>query len=268
MLRELLCTLLVRCPSSARRLGLAHEHAAIAARHARVREAWQSHLSASREAILTGADRCISRRNVLVIGTGDCLDVPVVELAARFDSVLLADVVISPTARRLARRFRDRVRCIQWDATGVLSALALRRRTIRPDEAIRLFDSADPGPPPENEPDLVVSANCISQLGLVPADALVAAHDDDRLSERCAAAAAKRHLRWLAARHGVRVLLADSARLDVAPDGSQLKREDLQQPFGLRAPDRNWLWNIAPIPEWSPYFHRVHEVGAWFDGPG
>ena len=267
MLREFLCTLLVRCPSSARRLGLAHEHAAIAARYARVREAWQPHLAASKAAILAGADRCISRRTVLVIGAGDCLDVPVEELAGRFESVLLADVVVSTTARHLARQFRNRVRCIQWDATGALGALASRRRTIRPEEAIRLFDSADPGPPPEREPDLVVSANCISQLGLVPAHALAAASDDECLPEQCATAAAKQHLRWLAARHGVRVILADVARLNIAPDRRQLKREDLRQRLGLRLPDRTWRWNLAPIPEWSPDFHRVHEVGVWFDGP-
>jgi hypothetical protein len=248
-------------------LGLAHEHAAIAARHARVREAWQPHLEASREAILAGADLCTSRRRALVIGAGDCLDVPVAELAGRFDSVLLTDVVLSPAARRWERRLPGRVHCIQWDTTGALDALAPRRRTIRSAGAVSLFASADPGPPPDGEPDLVVSANCLSQLGLVPAHALAAADNDERLPDRCAAAAAKRHLDWLAARRGVRVLLADSARIDLAPDGRQLKREDLRNRFGLRAPDRLWRWNLAPIPEWSPDFHRVHEVGAWFDGP-
>jgi hypothetical protein len=105
------------------------------------------------------------------------------------------------------------------------------------------------------------------RLGLVPAHSLPAAREDESLPDRCAAAAARRHLGWLAARVGVRVLVADVARLDLAPDGHVLKRENLLGRFGLRTPDRAWRWDLAPIPEWSRDFHRVHEVGAWFDGP-
>jgi hypothetical protein len=267
MLREFVHTLLVDCPRYARSLGLAHEHAAIAARHRRVRASWAPHLAASRAVILAGADRCAQRRLALVIGAGDCLDVPVVELAARFDEVVLADIVLSLRARWLARRTRGHVRCVCWDATGALARLAGARRAVRSAEARRIFEEANPGAPPGGEPDLVVSANCLSQLGLVPGHSLSAAGNDDGLPDRCAAAAARVHLAWLAARPGVRVLLADTARLDLAADGRVLKRDDLRNRFGLRAPDRSWRWQLAPVGEWSPDSQRVHEVGAWFDGP-
>ncbi len=266
MLREFLRTLNVDCPTWARQLGLAREHAAIAARHERARAAWAPHLAASGETILAGAARCPTRRRGLIIGAGDCLDVPVAELVDQFDEVWLADVVVSPAARSLARRFRGRLRCVSWDATGALARLAGGRRTITPAAARLLFEQADPGPPPGGESDLVVSANCLSQLGLVAGHSLSAAERDKKLPDACAAAAARRHLDWLAKRSGVRVLLADSARLDIAPDGRVLKRENLRGRFGLRAPDRVWRWQLAPIPEWSLEFHRVHEVGAWIDG--
>ncbi len=89
---------------------------------------------------------------------------------------------------------------------------------------------------------------------------------DKGLPERCAKAAARRHLAWLAQRPGVRVLLADAARLDIGADGRQLKKETLHERFGLPKPDRTWRWDLAPIPEWSRDFHRVHEVGAWIYG--
>lgn len=101
----------------------------------------------------------------------------------------------------------------------------------------------------------------------MPGHSLPAAEKDEKLPDDCAAAAARRHLDWLAKRNGVRVLLADSARLDIAPDGRVLKRDSLRGRFGLRAPDRVWRWDLAPIPEWSPDFHRMHEVGVWIDGP-
>lgn len=267
MLAQFLKRLRTDFPRSAQQLGLAREHFAIARRHARFRAEWAPHLHASKEAILAGADRCARRDRALVIGAGDCLDVPVAELAELFQHVILADIVVSAAAKKWAKRFPGRVRCEVWDASGALARLAGVRESVSAIDAPKIFAEADAGPPPGGEPDFIVSANCISQLGLVPGHSLPGVENDAGLPERCAKSAARRHLEWLEARPAMRVLLADVARLDLSPDGRQLKRETLSTRFNLRAPDRTWRWELAPIPEWSPDFHRVHEVGAWFDGP-
>lgn len=255
-------------PRWARQLGLVYEHAAIAARHRRMRQAWEPHLARSRAVVLEGAARCARSERVLVVGAGDCLDVPVAELAARFAEVILADIVVSPVARELARRHAGRVRCVSWDATGALEKLAAVRDSVVSAGARRLFEEADPGPPPGGEPDLVVSANCLSQLGLVPGHALPAARRDDGLPDRCGTIAAKKHLDWLGQRGGAaRVLLADTARLDLDRHGRELKRENLLARLPLRRPDQTWRWDLAPIPEYSSDTARIHEVGAWIDGP-
>jgi hypothetical protein len=254
------------CSPAARELGLLQEHKAIAKRHRRVQASWAPHLRASRTAIIEAAELCLPGRRgrALVIGAGDCLDVPVAELAERFAQVVLADIVVGTEAKKLARRFPGRVRCVQWDASGALAGLAKVSATLSPTEAPLHFAQADAGPPPGGEPDFIVSANCISQLGLVPGHSLPAYEQDKQVPERCARAAAKRHLEWLRARSGaVRILLADAARLDVNAEGAVLKRDTLHERFGLPKPDKVWRWDLAPIPEWSEEFHRVHEVGAW-----
>ena len=266
MLARLLRRLSTTCPPAGRQLGLLREHEDIAKRHARVRAAWASHLAASKQVIMEVAERCPQRRRVLVIGAGDCLDVPVAELAERFAEVVLADIVTSAEVRRWERKLPGRVSGVNWDASGALATLAAVRESVAAHEAPEIFARADPGPPPGGEPDFIVSANCISQLGLVPGHSLPAHDQDKGLPERCAKAAARRHLAWLAQRAGVRLLLADVARLDIGPDGRQLKKETLHERFGLPKPDRTWRWDLAPIPEWSPDFHRVHEVGAWIYG--
>ena len=267
MIRELIDALRTRCAPGARSLGLAYEAAAIAARYRRVGASWASHLAASREVILWGAERCRKRERVLVIGAGACLDVPVAELAERFSEVILADVAVSPVARGWQRRLPGRVRAIGWDATGALAVLAAQRGLATAAEIERLLAESDPAEPLGGETDLVVSANCLSQLGLIPADRLAAADSDEELPVRCAHAAARRHLAWLASRRGVRVLLSDVARLDVAADGRELARRTIFKNLALRAPDKMWRWDLAPIPEWSREWNRVHEVGAWIDGP-
>jgi len=265
MLRELIDALRTRCAPGARALGLAYEAAAIAARHRRVGPHWEPHLAASRAVILRGAERCQKRGRVLVIGAGGCLDVPVAELARTFSEVILADVAVSTVARRWQRRLPGRVRAVAWDATGALAALADRRKTATVAEVVSLLAGSDPGDPPGGEPDLVVSANGLSQFGLIPAGRLSAADSDEELPARCLHAAAQRHLAWLAARPGVKVLLTDLTRLDVGPDGRELARRTIFENLKLRPPDQHWRWDLAPIPEWSREWHRVHEVGAWID---
>ncbi|MEN9403862.1 MAG: hypothetical protein RL091_2565 [Verrucomicrobiota bacterium] len=263
MFGEFFRSLWTRYPAAARELGLVQEHHDIARRHAKVSAAWAPHLAASKALILEVAGRCSQRGQVLVIGAGDCLDVPVVELAEIFQRVVLADIVVSRTARSWANRLPGRVVCENWDASGALANLAAVRDAVTAGEAPGIFTRADPGPPPGGKPDFIVSVSCISQLGLVPGHSLPASAKDKDLPERCARAAAKRHLAWLQEQGGVRLLIADAARLDIGPDGRQLKKETLHERFGLPKPDRTWRWDLAPIPEWSPDFHRVHEVGGW-----
>lgn len=267
MILQILRRLATSCPPAGRQLGLLREHEDIAARHARVREAWASHLAESRRVVLEAAQRCTRRRRALVIGAGDCLDVPVAELAAIFDEVILADIVTSPEVRRWERRLRGKVRAVNWDASGALATLAAVRQTVAGHQAVELFAQADPGPPPGGEPDFIVSANCISQLGLVPGHSLPAMENDKGLPDRCAKVAAKRHLDWLERQAGVRILLADAARYDISLEGKQLKKETLHERFGLPKPAHTWRWDLAPIPEWSRDFHRVHDVGAWIWEP-
>jgi hypothetical protein len=265
MLPELLRSLTLRAPPWARKLGLVHEHVAITFRRRRAGRAWAPHLEASRAAILAAAGHCSHHTRVLVIAAGDCADVPVAELAARFDEVVLSDVVLGPELGRHVRAGHGRVRTEIWDATGVLERLAGTWGHLGTPEIEALFANTDPGPPPGGEPDLVISANCISQLGVVPLDRFTAPDADEAFIARCAAAAARRHQHWLAQRPGVRVLLGDVARRDVAPGGRELRRECVPGMEELRVPDRSWDWMIAPIPEFSREFHRVHEVGMWIE---
>lgn len=267
MIGELLRSFRLRAPPWARHLGLVHEQVAVTFRRRRAAKAWEPHLEASRVAILEGARRCSARRRALVIGAGDCADIPVAALAMRFDEVVLTDVVLGPELRRCCHQSGGVVRAEVWDATGALAKLASNRRKLSPAQVEDVFAGSDPGPPPGGEPDLVISANCISQFGVVPLDGVLESDRHESLEARCGAAAARRHRQWLAARRGVRVLIGDRSRLDVGADGRELQREAVPGMDGLRTPDRTWRWMIAPIPEHSRRFHRVHEVAAWIDGP-
>ena len=53
---------------------------------------WSSHIYNTRKYICDCARRCFGRRSCVVLGSGFCLDVPVLELSRMFDNVFLVDI--------------------------------------------------------------------------------------------------------------------------------------------------------------------------------
>ncbi len=104
MLKEALEHWLTPCPRRWRKMGYLREQIAIDARLGRHRAEWAPHLEAPRREISAAAIRCGGRRCVLVVGAGLHHDLPIGELAERFDRVVLADLVHRPSARRAPRR--------------------------------------------------------------------------------------------------------------------------------------------------------------------
>ncbi|HYE51512.1 MAG TPA: hypothetical protein VEB20_18075 [Azospirillaceae bacterium] len=233
MLRELASSLLTRCPAPARRLGYAHEAAAIAARARRCAQAWAPHLARTRAAILREARACRTRRTVLVLGSGPLLDVPLAELAGLFGRVVLADLAHPLSARRAAARHPN-VALSTLDLTGTVEALAAGGAAAPTPGCAAFLD--DPGI------DLVVSANLASQLPLRPMAALA----DEAARPSFAASVMAAHLDHLSRFRGRVLLVTDIERLYTAGDGTVLEREDPL--FGAVPPPagEEWDWTLAP----------------------
>ncbi|MBQ2097329.1 MAG: hypothetical protein II480_04060 [Bacteroidales bacterium] len=53
---------------------------------------WSNHIYNTRKFISDCARRCFGRRSCVVLGSGFCLDVPVLELSRMFDNVFLVDI--------------------------------------------------------------------------------------------------------------------------------------------------------------------------------
>jgi len=168
----------------------------------------------------------------------------------------------------LDRRGPANVRRMTWDATGCLERWYSDPRM---DEAEALALAAvDPGwPAGVGEPDLLVSANIISQLDLLPAPWLAQQRKRaDDFSERLGTVLAKTHLAWMNRQAGHHLIIGDLGSTLIPADGSAAESRDLPpSQIGLPTPDRTWDWELAPIPEWNRTHHLRHHVGAWFLEP-
>ncbi len=257
MLNEWITYWRTDCPPQARKLGYLRESIGIRSRHRRCRTAWRTHLENSQTALLTSLDACRDFRVALVLGSGLLLDVPLAQLAARFEQVWLVDLIHLPEVRRTVRRHPN-VRCISHDVTGFLEKLdGLTPERLDLPTPRHFLD--------ESKIDWVASVNLLSQLPLLPL-AWLRRHFPDAAEDEWARWEEKlmrRHLDYLAAFGKPACLLADAEQTTSHSDGKILEQNDFGALLdGWGHPFAGWRWDIAPAGEIAPGIIRHHRVTA------
>ncbi len=248
------------------------EAIAMQARHARQRTAWQPHLEQCRATCLDAAQACPPkrRRTALVVGAGLLLDVPLEELARRFQQVVLLDLAFLPGVAARAKALGN-VRLLRHDITGCLDGM--REMAARTAPLLAPPVTLGPGSAAHGSPsvdwaglDFVYSANLLSQLPLHALAALRrhAPHLDETAREAFAASLIHAHLDWLGGLPCPACLVADVEEYTVEEYAVALTTgEETITPllYGveirgseLRGAEtaRTWTWNMAPGGEALP----------------
>jgi hypothetical protein len=210
---------------------------------------WAEHEENSRRSILTAMAGLKQKRTAVVLGSGLLRDVPIKEMAAVFDTVVLIDLVhvASVRLKMKAKAYRN-VRLIERDLSG--------------------YDELADGKVPEplgflrNVPylDFVVSANLLSQIGRGVQrrfEAEPAGMPGDTIEQLIAA-----HLSGLMGMPFKSCLLTDVSFKVVDRKGITHEETDLLH--GIASPDAqaNWSWPVVPTGEESPDYQVVHSVIA------
>ncbi|WP_431860738.1 hypothetical protein [Azospirillum sp.] len=245
MLREVWEYLTTPASPLARRLGYVTEAVALGARHRRQRRAWAPHVAEAHRFVLEAVG---SGGRLLVAGSGRLIEVPLPELAERFGEVVLADLVHPRAARREARRFCN-VSLVEADLSGALAGI--------------LADVPAAGTPPDlGRFDAAVSCNLLSQLPLLPLEALE--RRGVAVAERAAFARAlvEGHVAWLRASAPVAALFTD-VETEWVEDGRVVAREDSLWGAALPPPDLRWSWDVAPRGEHERRRDLRHRMAAW-----
>lgn len=242
MILEALEWLTTPCPRWARSLGYLSEAIAIRHRARRCEDAWAPHRANSKAAILKHCPK--SCREVVVLGAGLCLDVPVAELAVRagrltlVDAVRLRGVRLPPNARYLCR-----------DAHGVAASLHDGRPLDVRTAPLAEFATAD----------VVVSVNLLSQLPLRPIRTIRARGQETPGFEHGFATRVMRdHVADLQQHPGRAILIADAERRHPATG----EAVDLRTMAKLSEPLETWTWPVAPPGE-DPAGPLETTVGVW-----
>lgn len=254
MLREVLISLRTRCAPAFVQLGYRYAAVACVGRAARCAAAWAPHQESTRRRILTAmAEAPAGRNTAVILGSGPCLDLPMAELLSRFRRVMLVDVAHPPAALRLARR-HGAIELLEHDLTGVARVLANPRTAAPPDPGCDLM---------LGEPDigLVVSANLISQLPLVPLRQAGKRWPEADMPAY-ARAIVSAHLSYLRCFRCPTLLIGDVQRRVIDPDGRVTEMEDPLFGLSLPAGELEWDWTVAPVGELANGWSIVNRVRA------
>ncbi len=197
---------------------------------------------------------------MVILGSGLLLDVPIKELSALFQEVVLMDVICLPEVRRQIRKYVN-VRFVEHDVTNVAERLYQYGQ-----EHISGLPEPAPGTAEIDEStDLVVSLNILSQLWVIPR-AYAANHigglTEDQIEEWCGRLVAS-HYEYLRSLPSDVCLVADHEFVKRDRKGQVLSRDSTVYGLELPSPDDWWTWNIMPIGKDSRYVSKELIVGAW-----
>lgn len=243
MLLEAFKYLTTPCPRPVRKMGYLKEMIGLASRRRRCLNAWRAHLSASRGLIVEAAASRRQRRRVVVLGSGLLYDIPLDILADLFDQVVLVDIVHMPAVRRAAGRFANVV-LRRHDIAAVVEPIFGRLGKTLPMPAADL---------PLASVDLVVSANVVSQLPVIPAQYAARAGDYSAAElSLFSKNLIERHLAALADFPAAVCLITEVEQLTLAGVDTVARHDPLlglKVPSSLAANCRSWDWHFAPRPE-------------------
>jgi hypothetical protein len=155
-------------------LGFAEASAGIARTQRENREGWWAHARRSKGFILDAAARAAQPRLAVVLGAGKAYDLPLAQLAERFERLVLIDIDAAALEATCAAAIRDRgnVELRAMDVTGAMTRLADGIRSALEDpqagfEALcRSYRLASLPRFAAERADLLVSGMMLSQLGL------------------------------------------------------------------------------------------------------
>ena len=224
-------------------------------RYKRNEHAWAEHVLSTRTFIVNAAEKCPKMGTAVILGSGLLIEVPLRSLAERFDRVYLVDIFHMPYVRAEAKKYFN-VKILSGDITGIFAMMKEGEYPggSVPAPAARIPHLADA--------DLIVSANCLTQLAApfckyLDKERYLTEFDQDRLTLQIMDS----HIHALAEQtKAVSAIITDTERLEIAGDRIVSRKNLIPgltfPPTATQIHNLEWQWLIAPAGE----EHETHDI--------
>lgn len=244
-------------------MGYLRELIALEARYKRCRAAWRTHLDNTQRVIIEAINSTRQRDKAVVLGAGILSDLPIKTLSDSFQIVELVDVCFLRQTRKYVRPYSNTIlrTCDITDIAQSLYDWAQQDTNVAATPAPGIPDNFD-----LKNTDLLISANVVSQLPLIPIDflRLHASHIEDESITAFARKIIENHVALLRSSSGTVCLITETERQFCNGD-RVLETEDPLFGYPLNMDGDLWMWDLAPRGEESTeYAIRNRIVGTYW----
>lgn len=262
MIREAIIYLLTPTSPIAKKYGFLYSSIALKSRYERCKKAWLPHLKNCQDLFLESIKDLPSKKSVVILGSAHLHEIPMHLLVENFEQITLVDVIHPLEHHRLAKR-NSPLKLIHQDLSKSLDQLEnvksladLHELTARL-EKTELFHF---------EADLIVSGNILSQLALLPLDAVERKTKTKLTIEEkdfVCTAFAEMHLKNLKNCKGKKIIYSDRVVTYKDPKGEVIYQGQYPVNFTAFKKLKDWVWNIAPLKEASKEYSIEMKIEAY-----
>lgn len=262
MIYEALIFLLTPTTPLAKKYGFLYQSIALQQRYKRCRSFWLSHLKNCQDLFLETIKDLPQKKKVIILGSAHLHEIPLHLLEENFEEIVLVDV-IHPLRHHMIAKKNKRLKLITLDLSKALDKLD----QVKDLEGLKkLTETLENEELFSFEADLVVSANIMSQLALLPMEhvekktktALELSEKDD-LCRRFA----EMHLKSLLSCKGRKLIYADREVIYLDKDENETYRGGYSVDFTSFEKIKDWEWYIAPLNEASKEYALKMKVEAY-----
>jgi hypothetical protein len=262
MIREAIEYFFTPTSPLAKKHGFLYSSVALKHRYERQKRAWLPHLKNCQDLFVATAAKLPRKQSVVILGSAHLHEIPMHLLLENFQEITLVDV-IHPMKHHWVAKRNPRVRLITQDLTAALAGLD-QHQTL--EDLLAWLEQAKTQTPFHYEADLIVSANLLSQLGLLPIDAIEKKLKRDLTVEekdKVCTAFAELHLSSLQKCQGHKLVYADREITYRNPEGEVIYQGGYPVNFSSFKFVTSWMWMIAPLKEASKDYSIEMKIEAY-----
>ena len=250
MLYQALIYLFTPTSKIAKKYGFLYQTIAPEGRYKRCRTAWLTHLKNCQDLYFEAIKRLSQKEKIVVLGSAHLHEIPFHLLNDQFQEIYLVDIV-HPLKHHWLQKRNPKVRLIDMDLSGSLDQLENLQSL---EDLDQLIENLKKETIFNFEADLIISANILSQLALLPISALerklkrqLSIEEKDKICTTFA----DLHLKNLDSCKGQKLIYCDREVIYRDPKKEIIYKGAYPVQFTGYQPLKSWIWDIAPLKEAS-----------------
>lgn len=262
MIREAITFLFTPTTPLAKKYGFLYQSIALGRRYQRCKKMWLPHLKNCQDLFNDAASKLPQKKSVVVLGSAHLHEIPFHLLVENFDEITLVDIIHPLKHHRLAKR-NHRLKLVTADISGSLAKLNNVHSLEDLHELLAQLQSQTLF---NFKADLIISGNILSQLGLLPIEAMekkLKRHLTIEEKDKICTAFAQLHLQNLKKCQGQKLIYADREVIYRSPQGEIIYQGHYPVDFAGFTKIKNWTWLLAPLKEASKEYSIEMSINSY-----